>query len=283
MLLLATLLRVPRSLVEPTGFNMAEMNKSVAQWFVRENLEGLHGEEKKIRDTFLAVVDGSEDLRDHLGSIHECMNFLESLRKYAPASPTQRDMALYGLSSRLFNDAACVLKLGLSGYHNGALSFIRDIVEVSFLLDYLTTDKTALDRWVTDTGSSEFWAKNIRKVLDTRDGQPGSKRGSIYGMFSGYGTHAAFKSSKLIMSPSGLQLGPFLNMKAQVAILEDTAKHLPFAVSTLTSNLAVEGHFQDKKIYARFYVTAHRWWERYMKSKLISDPVYLARLEQQAL
>ena len=88
-------------------------------------------------------------------------------------------IAFTGMKIRLFNSISCCLKLLLSGYYQGAISPIRDILEITFLLDYFTLDSESIERWVADSNSQEFKQLNIRKKLDDRDGLHEMKRKEI--------------------------------------------------------------------------------------------------------
>lgn len=89
---------------------------------------------------------------------------------------SDRLIAVAGLRARLFNSSSCSLKLLLSGYYQEAVSFIRDILEITFLANYFTVDDTAIDRWVKNPDEKEFKAVNIRSALDKRGGLSEQKR-----------------------------------------------------------------------------------------------------------
>lgn len=48
------------------------------------------------------------------------------------ADLNDNSIAMAGLKIRLFNSVATSLKLLLSGYYQGTVSFIRDILEITF-------------------------------------------------------------------------------------------------------------------------------------------------------
>lgn len=254
----------------------------VALWFSPATLERLRVEEERIRDVFNTAIASRDDLTDHLGAIHACMDALEAAHRHAPDPLSDRNMALYTLEARLFNAAASILKLGLSGYYSGAISFLRDIVEISFLLDYFKDDHSKVDRWAIDSNAKEFKPVNVRNALDKRDGPESSKRREIYGFLSSYGTHADYKGKRVMSAANGLTVGPFVDLKTLSGLLPDTTKHLLHAVGLLSQNLAVSGQSQSRQVHARYMLTARRWWERYMGREMLVDPEVLAAWETDA-
>jgi hypothetical protein len=74
---------------------------------------------------------------------------------------------------RLFNAAGASIKLALSGYYQKAFDQVRDVIETSFLVDYLSTYPAEIDEWRRADQKkrmSQFGAARIRSALDKRDG-----------------------------------------------------------------------------------------------------------------
>lgn len=171
-----------------------------------------------------------------------------------------RAVATAGLKIRLFNSVASSLKLLLAGYYQGSVSFIRDILEISFLLDYFTMDNSIIGRWIKDHGAKEFRPVNIRATLDKRDGLSEQKRKHRYKLLSAYGSHATFDGNRLFNNNELLTIGPFFNPKFLGNILFELAIMLPYPILScmkFESNLSIE----DYKVRKIFYTTLQSWWK----------------------
>jgi hypothetical protein len=114
------------------------------------------------------------------------------------------------------------LKLLLSGYCQGAVSFLRDIVEVGFLLDYFDYRPESMAAW-RGGEADEFKPFKIRKALDERDGFEEKGRTERYKFLSTYGTHASYKGFELTVSGAGLTIGPYMSEKLLTGTLNDGA------------------------------------------------------------
>ena len=197
--------------------------------YLPENLQGLHGEEERIRMESALCINASESLKDHMEMIHSCLDMLQAAHVNAPRELSDDEQVIYGLGIRLFNSGSCFLKLLLGGYHQGAVSFLRDIVEVGFLLDYFDHCPQSIAAW-RNGDVDEFMPYKIRAVLDKRDGFEEKGRGERYKFLSTYGTHATFKGFALVATDKGLTLGPFMSEKLLTGILTDGALHFTHPV-----------------------------------------------------
>lgn len=134
-----------------------------------DNLDGLKSQEDKIRIDSCLLINSQQPLQEYIKFIHASMDTLMWLYGRTGNLENNRKIAITGLEIRLFNSIACSLKLQLSGYYQRAISFIRDILEISFLLDYFTLDDKSIECWITDLNSQEFKPVSIRTILDKRD------------------------------------------------------------------------------------------------------------------
>ena len=183
-------------------------------------------------------------------------------------SKAESTQVIYGLGTRLFNSTACALKLCFSGYHQGATSFLRDLVEVGFLLDYFRHEPKSITVWKNSHNKKEhkqFSPKNIRKVLDNRDGFQDEKRGAMYSLLSKYGTHATFVGFQLTSQNQNFVIGPFESEKLLKALMEETSKILPNIV------LIYLTHWEKQplpvlKQKLRFFEFVQNWRKQYMNS-----------------
>ena len=152
---------------------------------LRDNLERLKAHEDKIRTDSSILINSDEKLQGHINLIHESMDMLMWMHvRTVGLDLNESSIAIAGLKIRLFNSISCSLKLLLSGYYQGSISFIRDILEISFLLDYFTLDDSAIDRWSKDPNAQEFMPAKIRIALDKRDKLLEKKREQKYKLLS---------------------------------------------------------------------------------------------------
>lgn len=197
--------------------------------YLPENLQGLHGEEERIRTESSLCINTSESLKDHVEMMHSCLDMLHAAHVNAPKKLSDDEQVIFGLGIRLFNSGSCFLKLLLSGYYQGAVSFLRDVVEVGFLLDYFDSSPQSIAAW-RNGEVDEFKPYKIRGVLDKRDGFEEKGRGERYKFLSTYGTHATFKGFELVVTEKGLTIGPFMSEKLLTGILNDGALHFSHPV-----------------------------------------------------
>ena len=102
-----------------------------------ENLHSLHRHEEELRAKSLKVIEARADLREHLTLISNSMNVIYAF-SHDHEHQSDSELTLQMLGIRLFNAAGASLKLGLSGYYQKAFDQVRDTLETSFLVDYLT-------------------------------------------------------------------------------------------------------------------------------------------------
>lgn len=204
--------------------------------YLNAHLEGLRGEEERIRTEAALLINSRDDLKDHLGIIHLCMDALHVVHGQAPRTLSDTEQVLFGLGIRMFNSTACLLKLALSGYYQGAISFLRDVVELDFLLDYFYSNEEKIAVWRHDASAPEFWPKNIRNFLDKRDGFESGIRAQRYKLLSSIGTHASFQGFELLVHNKGLTIGPFFNPDLLSTILLESATHTPHPLISFLSH-----------------------------------------------
>lgn len=234
-----------------------------------DNLESLKIQEEKIRVDSCLLINSHESLSDHIKFVHSCMDILMWIHGRT-INLDDEAIAKAGLRIRLFNSIASCLKLLLAGYYQSAVSFIRDILEISFLLDYFTLDDKSIERWITNNDAKEFRPVNIRAELDKRDGLSEQKRKHKYKLLSTYGTHASFDSNKLFNDNNLLTIGPFFNQKFLENILFELSVLLPHPILScmkFESNLSIE----DLKTKRDFFVAVQSWWKSNMSTNLSED------------
>ncbi|OQW69233.1 MAG: hypothetical protein BVN34_07025 [Proteobacteria bacterium ST_bin12] len=228
-----------------------------------DNLEGLKSQEEQIRIDSCLLINSDQKLQEHIKLIHASMDALMWMYKRTDNIKNNQLIALTSLKIRLFNSISCCLKLLLSGYYQGAISPIRDVLEITFLLDYFTLDSESIERWVADSNSKEFKQVAIREKLDDRDGLHEMKRKYKYQLLSTYGTHATFDGNKLYNNNNLLTLGPFFNQKFLENILFELAVLQPEPILSLMSfesNLTIS----DFHLKKEFLINTQSWWKSNM-------------------
>jgi hypothetical protein len=250
--------------------------------FLPENLDSLYKKEERIRTAAKLAINGDNALKDHIELIHECLNMVFCIANECPPDNTDAKQVIYGLGIRLFNSTACTLKLCLSGYHQGATSFLRDLVEVGFLLDYFRHKPDSISVWRNSKEKNErlqFRPVKIRAALDNRDGYQKKMRDAMYSLLSKYGTHATFDGFQLTIQNQNFVLGPFESEKILKALLEETCKILPYVVLIYLEHW--EGQplsvLKQKLHFLRF---TQKWWKQYMNSNF--DGINLSEIEAMA-
>lgn len=236
--------------------------------FLPEKLNSLFTEEERIITASILAINGDSALKDHIELIQECLDMLFSIASEPKLGASEEDQVIYGLGIRLFNSTASTLKLTTSGYHQGAISFLRDIVEIGFLLDYFKHKPDSIRIWKTSKDEKEcrqFLPKKIREILDKRDGFQEKKRGAMYALLSKYGTHATFDGFQLTIQNKQFVIGPFESEKSLKAIIEETCKILPYVIVIYlahckTSSLII----LEQKLH--FLKCSQKWWKQYMNS-----------------
>jgi hypothetical protein len=95
-------------------------------------------------DTF---VHGDENLLAHMKVIVAGLTFLQIVLHRQPYQ-TPEEVAALRLGVRLLNSAAAALKLSRAGFYHPALTMVRDLMEVEFLIDLFSQDRALLTKWI---------------------------------------------------------------------------------------------------------------------------------------
>jgi len=165
-------------------------------------------------------------LQLHAQVVKEAMNMMDWLRQYRTDDEDLRLIQALGI--RIFNAFGAAMKLCLSGYYQNAALIMRDVLEVTFLIDLFSSDRPAIARWRTADKAArlkEFKPVNVRSKLDERDGFTEQKRAKMYDMFSELAGHATMQSIAMLR-PKGMdaQIGPFFDATALEAVLSEMGR-----------------------------------------------------------
>ena len=117
----------------------------------------------------------------------------------------------------------------MAGYYQNAVMHLRDILEVSFLLDYFHTDKALVAAWKACSESErnrQFSAFRVRTTLDERDGFTEKKRMEHYQLLCNLGAHATFQGFELLRPFAGgdAHCGPYFADRALDATMPSWRK-----------------------------------------------------------
>lgn len=234
-----------------------------------ENLNGLHGEEERLRALGLAAAKANPALADHLELVGEAMDLVVILGRGYP-EPNSQQQVVQLLGIRLFNAGATALKLALAGYYQAGFSLIRDLLETTHLLDYFLHEPSAIAIWQAGGAAAKkkFQPQAVREVLDKRDGFAKGKRAEIYQRYCVYASHPTYAGVLLVApSPHGLATyGPFLDESTLGHLLVDLAKFL------MHGTLVFGRHFENSpsaemvSAIARFHGLAGAWGAKHLTS-----------------
>jgi hypothetical protein len=111
-----------------------------------DNLSSLHKHEEELRAQSLETIKADAALSDHWNLVAEAMNAIYAFT-HDHVHESQNELTLQYLGIRLFNAAGASVKLALPGYYQKAFHQVRDVIETSFLVDYLSTYPEKIDEW----------------------------------------------------------------------------------------------------------------------------------------
>jgi hypothetical protein len=100
-----------------------------------DNIESAHEHEEKLRAEALTIIEANSGLKKRLVAVERALTLIFAFT-HDYTHQSEDELTLQFLGIRLFNTSASALKLGLSGYYQPALSLLRDVLEVGFLIHY---------------------------------------------------------------------------------------------------------------------------------------------------
>jgi hypothetical protein len=111
-----------------------------------DNLISLHKHEENLREQSQTVIQADPALSDHLNLVAEAMGLICAFTR-DHVHESENELTIQYLGIRLFNASGASIKLALSGYYQKAFYHVRDVIETSFLVDYLLTCPEKIDEW----------------------------------------------------------------------------------------------------------------------------------------
>lgn len=206
-------------------------------------------------------------LQKHVAMINENLNCIErALRTYDHRSTDE--LIVLRLAARCFNSGAAALRLARMGYYNQCLSLVRDLMEVTLLLDLFERDPATISEWTNASEDGRFKKFSPIKVrlrleeIEKQSGKTPLNRQPTYQRFCTYGTHASPESFVLISPDTMTKIGPFPDEDRLKVMIEEIVQHLTFAVIVFLSHLddAVE-------LRGQFYDRADIWANEFIRGK----------------
>jgi hypothetical protein len=207
-----------------------------------QNLANLHAFEESLRPQNLALIERSESLKEHFRIVGEAMNVLLGFtRDHVHKSDDELTVQFLGI--RVLNSASVSVKLALSGYYQAAFVHVRDVLETSFLLDYLLSNANKITVWKAADNKrlkNDFAPFRIREALDKRDGLKEGSRGKIYALLSEHATHVTHRGFRLTTKNGLGEIGGFVDEKQLGAWVEEMAKHLGHCAMIYSAHFDVD-------------------------------------------
>jgi hypothetical protein len=231
-----------------------------------ENFDLLHKGEEFIRSKSKEAVQKSDVLLHHLNMVAHSMNLIDHFaRAYPHQSDDQLVVQLLGI--RLFNSMAGAVQDLMAGYYQNAVMQLRDILEVSFLLDYFYSDKTLIAAWKGCSESDrnkQFSAFKVRTTLDERDGFTEKKRMEHYQLLCSLGAHASFQGFELLRPIVGgdAHCGPYFADRALDSTLSELAKVAVGAADNFKMFFDLRG-VPDLETQLHFMEAQSAWFEKF--------------------
>lgn len=236
----------------------------------RRNRENLYlVDETAIERRHDEFVVSSLPLQKHVTMINESLDCLDrALRAHNHRSTDE--LVVFRLAARCFNTGAAAVRLARMGYYNQCLSLVRDLMEVTLLLDLFKRVPPAISEWTQLSESDrtkKFSAFQVRMRLEdkeTREGKAPVNRKRTYQRFCTYGTHASPESFVLISPDMMTQIGPFPDEVRLKTMIEEIVRHLAFAVIVFLSHLDNKTH-GVMELKAEFYDRADIWANEFIR------------------
>ena len=213
------------------------------------------------------IIALNSDLKDHLALVNASLDCLSRL-PVAHIEEGEDELMTLRLTVRCFNSGAAALRLVRSGYFQPALTMVRDLIEVYFLLDLFSRDPGTLSEWRTmddKERNKNFKPVRVRERLDALDGHKEKRREQAYKMLSQHAAHVSPAGFSLISPEAMTQVGPFPDEGRLRAVMEELASHLGYA-TVIVCNLIISEDATVLKIKQVFLRVLEAWQRRYLPS-----------------
>lgn len=232
------------------------------------NFDLLHLGEETIRAESKKAIKISDDLLHHFNMVAQSMTLIDHFaREYTYQTNDQLIVQYLGL--RLFNGMAGSVQNLMAGYYQNAVMVMRDLLEVTFLLDYFYADMSLISNWTKcseDERSKKFSAFKVRCALDERDGFTEMKRKKYYQLLCNLGTHASIQGFELLRPLEGGEAtcGPYFADRACNATVSELAKISQDAAGVFTLFFEPRGVL-DSRIKQNFMGARSAWFKKFFE------------------
>jgi hypothetical protein len=232
-----------------------------------QNFDLLHEQEEALRLQTKEAIAGSDTLRRHFAVIEASMTLVQHFARHYPYNG-EDELTVHLLGIRLFNCATGAVQSLMAGYYQNSVMLQRDLLEVSFLLDYFRSNKASIVEWRSSTESErnkKFGAYKVRTALDDRDGFTERKREEHYKLLCTLGAHASYQGFQLLTPTAGgdAHCGPYFANRALEATVAELAKLCGSAAGTFT--LFFDGRsLLDDETKLSFMEAQVAWFEHFI-------------------
>jgi hypothetical protein len=227
--------------------------------------------DEHIRNQTALYLNSDADLTKHFQQIEANILFLGDYL-CAVSQDGAKELILDRLSIRALNSTIASFWLVRSGLYQPSLTMVRDIMEVTYLLDFFSIYDDQILVWANcddKKRKKEFSPYEIRLALDTAKNQTNSKRGELYALMCSHAAHADPNGFSVI-SPNGLtQIGPFPDFSVFKACIEEIARwsvYLSITFTTLRQTDAVMAN----ELAIQFLDRTRTWVDIYILGKVPS-------------
>jgi hypothetical protein len=220
------------------------------------------GGEESIRRLTRVEIGASDTLLRHFSAVAESVIVIEHFVR-GHVGTGNDELTIQHLGIRLFNSAAGAVQSLMSGYYQNSVMSQRDLVEVTFLLDYFRSNKNQISEW--RRSPQKFTPDMVRKALDHRDGFTERKRRDHYKLLSGIGAHASYQGFELLRPNEGSDAccGPFFAERLLSPATEELAKACILAAEAFLFQFKPRS-LADFEAMIRFTEVKAAWFERFI-------------------
>ena len=232
-----------------------------------KNFDLLHQHEEDLRGQTKGAIAASDTLRRHFAAIEASMTLVRHFACDYPYNG-EDELTIHLLGIRLFNCAAGAVQSLMAGYYQNSVMLQRDLLEVSFLLDYFRSNKANIAEWRGCTESErnkKFSAYKVRTALDDRDGFTERKREDHYTLLCTLGAHASYQGFQLLTPTAGgdARCGPYFANRALEATVAELAQLCGSAAATFTRFFKVRSLLDDETNLS-FMEAQVAWFEHFI-------------------
>ncbi|MGM4910560.1 hypothetical protein [Rhizobium sp. 768_B6_N1_8] len=225
-------------------------------------------DEAAIVATHDGMIIQDHDLSTHVALINASLECLSGLPEFHKEK-SDEDLTILRLAIRSFNSGAAALRLVRCGYFQPALTMVRDLIEIYFLLDLFSREASSLSEWLSMSEkerSKNFKPVRVRERLDVLDGFKGQRRAETYKLFSENAAHVNPYGYHII-SPNNLtRIGPFSDEGRLRAVLEELAMHLAYGAVIVCNAVNTEAP-EILAVKERFLHHFGVWQHEYLSQK----------------